>query len=508
MRRTARLDPHWQRFVLNIDYRDPAMFDVKRIEGRRFHPEIKAWSTPPSLRAWKQLERLGFEMLDYGGGRAYVEWLLAGAPVGEPYSLPRYLFPFQRTGVAWLKMRSHALLGDEPGLGKTEQAVEWARGDETVIVTAPNVVLTQWAEKVTERLGRPAVVKAPAEAGVWTIANYEYLPKLSAPDVPFTLVADEAHLLGNPKTRRTKLTMKLAERAKRVLLLTGTPPSRVVKWWPLLVMLRERDPKEFFPWALRYTGAERNDFGWDFSGATHLDELADDLRHVMLRRTKAEVLPDLPPKRFTTILASDQTKAEVKQLGVMDRELMDLVSKGHSLSSGLGLGALQRLRVHTSKTKIQTTIQWVLAQGVPSTKVIVFGEFLDSLHAIGEGIVEGSDEPCSVVYLTGETTDRAPLIRQFWDDPQCAVALCQYDAAAEGANLQCAGTVVLHDLPWTPDKLEQATDRAHRIGQVHDSVHVVTMLSGSQAERQMLDGLSRHQSITDALYGGPTTEHR
>lgn len=500
MRRTARFDHQLQRFVLNVGYHDPVMFDVKRIEGRRWHANLKSWSVPPSLRAWKKLHALGFEMLEFGGGRAYIEWLEAGARVVNVTGQPFHLFPFQRDGVDWLSMRTHALLGDEPGLGKTEQAVEWARRHERVLVTAPNVVLSQWQETVSARLGLTATVRE-AETARWNIVNYEFLPKVSAPDGDFSLIVDEAHLLGNPKTRRTKLTMKLAERAKRVLLLTGTPPSRIVKWWPLLVMLRERDPKEFFPWALRYAGAERNDFGWDFSGATHLDELADDLRHVMLARTKHDVLPDLPPKLFTTILARDQTKAEVKLLGVLDRELMDLVAKGHSLATGLGLGALQRLRVQTSKTKVPTTAAWVLAQGVPSTKIIVFGEFLESLHAIGDAIVAGAEDPIKVVYLTGETTNRAPLIQQFRDDPLCGVALCQYEAAGVGANLQASSTVVIHDLPWTPDALTQATDRAHRIGQQAESVHIVTMLSGSYAEQQMLAGLHRHQSITDALYG-------
>ncbi len=497
-RRTARLDPYFQRFMLNVDFTDPVMFDVKRIEGRRWHPQLKTWSTPPSFRAWKKLSALGFEMLEYGGGRAYVEWLGKGSPVST-LTTPGDLFPFQREGVAWARMRSHAILADDPGLGKTFQAIGWAEDSERVLVAAPNVVLDQWQQAVSTRLRRPSGIRAETWSDGWNIVNYEFLPKLQPPDGRFDLIVDEAHLLGNPKTRRTKLTMQLAERAKRVLLLTGTPPSRVVKWWPLLLMVKERDPKEFFPWALRYAGAERNDFGWDFSGATHLDELADDLKHVMLRRTKAEVLPDLPPKLFTTILASAQ-KSVVKQLGVMDRELLDAVAKGHSLSSGLGLGALQRLRVHASKLKVASTIEWVLSQGVPNTKVIVFGEFLESLHAIGDGIVSGCEDPVKVVYLTGETTNRAPLIAQFWEDPGCGVALCQFDAAGVGANLQCASTVVIHDLPWTPDDLTQAIDRAHRIGQA-DSVHVVTMLSGSSAEEQMLAGLHRHQSITEALYG-------
>lgn len=483
--------------MLAVDLHDDVMFDIKRLEGRRWHPELRTWSTPPSLRAWKKLSALGFSMLEYGGGQAYVEWLQTGSPVSI-LTTPADLFPFQRKGVAWLRMRSHAILGDDPGLGKTYQAIAWASESERVLVASPRVVLDQWQQAVSVRLGKQATVRR-AETEGWNVVNWEFLPKVAVPESPFDLIVDEAHLLGNPKARRTKLTMQLAERAKRVLLLTGTPPSRVAKWWPLLLMLRERTPKEFFPWALRYTGAEHNGYGWNFNGATHLDELADELAHVMLRRTKAEVLPDLPAKIFTTI-QTESKKAELKALSALDQELQKALSLGYSLSTGAGLGTLQRLRVEASRVKIASTVEWVLAQGVPQTKVIVFGEFLDSLHTIGDGIIAGCEDPLNVVYLTGETADRAPLIQQFWDDPSCGVALCQYQAAGVGANLHCASTVVIHDLPWTPADLAQASDRAHRIGQT-ESVHVVTMLSESVSERQMLTGLQRHQSITDALYG-------
>lgn len=498
--RTVRLDKALNRFVVNLAKDDPAMFDIRRIEGRRWNPVIRAWTTPPSLRAWRQLDALTFTMMEYGGGLGYITWLETGASMqGQTLTGLR---AYQQDGVAFIQRRDRSLLADKPGLGKTIQAVE-ALGDgaRKVLVVAPKITLEGWAGTIATRRPEHAVVlRAPTWSHSWNCVNYEYLPNVDPGEEPFDLIADEVHLLSNVKARRTKLTLKLAERAKRVLLLTGTPPKQPVRLWPLYLMLNEREAKEFFPFALRYAGAERNDFGWDFSGATHIDELREDMRHFMLQRTMEEVLPEMPETIFTTIHAVDVKKPVEKQLHLLDAEIMDLVARGHRVAGGMGVGAMQRLRALAGVAKVPSTVEWLLTHGVPATKVLVFCEFRDVMEGLATQLPMASEQPLTVLQLHGDIKDRQAVIKQFQEDETAGVMLCQYQVSGVGADgLQCASTVVIHDLPWTPDDLEQAIARARRIGQ-RGSVHVVTILSGSHVEHVMLQGLQEHRQLDELLY--------
>jgi SNF2 family DNA or RNA helicase len=145
MRRTVRLAD--ERFWCNFGFHDPIKEDFKRIEGRRWHPEIKAWSVPGSLRAWHKLKELGFTMLEYGGGRELVTWLEAGCPV-PPVEEVGYLLPFQQRGVSFLARRRRAILADQQGLGKTRQSIVWADDAARVVVVAPKVTFKGWEDEL------------------------------------------------------------------------------------------------------------------------------------------------------------------------------------------------------------------------------------------------------------------------------------------------------------------------------------------------------------------------
>lgn len=495
-RRTARYDAETGRFYLTCHYKDPVLARVRRFEGRRWHKAIKAWSVPASLRAWRAVQEWGFDLLAFGGGQEYVRTAFNGPQPSDAVSAPN-LFTFQAEDVGWAKRRRYVLIANPPGTGKTREAIEWAAHHHRVLVVCPKVAFGAWVGELGERCGiSPAVRPDVMPPSGWTVVNYEWLGKLKV-DGPFTLIVDEAHYCQYAKRLRTKRTLKLALAADAVCLLTGTPSKRrPIGLWPLFVMLRLRDEKEFFPWALRYTAAYDNGFGWDFTGTSHAEELRDELQHVMVRREKPA---DLPPKLYTTLFV-EAGRATTKELATLDEAVFYQIAKQHSLLSGDGLGAVQHLRRAASRAKIDTTVEYALSVGVPENKVIIFGEFLDELRAIGEQIIAGAEDECTAVYLIGENADRRQEdIQKFWSDPTCGVALCTYTAAGVSANLQCAGTVILHDLPWTPDQLEQAEDRAQRYGQVHDHVHIVTVLTSSRVEAQMLQGLREGKAFVDVI---------
>ena len=507
-RRTVRYDEYLSRFVLAFEYHDDVMFDVKRIEGRRWHPGVKFWSVPASLRAWQKLDALGFTMLEFGRGGTYTSWLERGCPVGMGVEGPDGLFPYQKQGVMRCLTRDKMVLADDPGLGKTWEAIEWARRKEwRKLVVAPKIVLSQWKSAIYARYEAtgdfpPDIsLRAPTwTSGSWNLVNYEYLPKLERVDGNFDLIVDEAHLCTNTKSARSKGVLKLSTASTRTLLLTGTPPSKPSRLWSFFLMCGEREPKEFFPYALRYCGAERNDFGWDFSGATHLDELQAETTHFVLRRTKEEVLHDLPPLLITPLQLDDKTGTVGERNAIMkaDDDILDLLSRGHSLTSGDGIGAVQRLRVLTSKQKIPATVEYVQSQG--ETRVVVFCTFRETMSSLISALI---GEERWVAEIHGDTPGNAreSLMKEFGDGVvESKVLIIQSGVGGVGLDgLQVASTGIVHDLPWTKEELDQIAGRLHRQGQ-HDSVNLVLMQSSSVVEQRMIAGIQKGQDLQEALW--------
>src|SRR5581483_5176136 len=225
------------------------------------------------------------------------------------------LFAHQRAGVAFLLSRRRAILGDDMGLGKTRQAIVALREAAPAgpyLVICPAGVKLSWRREtaLVEPDGDVQVVGAGAWApGTrWTVINYDLLGKLEARLLAERwagIVVDEAHYIKNDsqRSRRVLRLLGVAEKGKRpagepeaVYLLTGTPMSnRPRDLFNLLEAVRHPLATSYFSYAVRYCAAFDNGFGLDDTGASNLEELAQIVSGVLLRRTKDEAL-DLPPK--------------------------------------------------------------------------------------------------------------------------------------------------------------------------------------------------------------------
>jgi SNF2-related domain len=217
-------------------------------------------------------------------------------------------FEYQVAGIEFLAEHPVALLADEPGVGKGIQTIgllnkcpEIAR----VLIICPASVKYVWDRELRKWLldkNRSISVAGKtldASADILVI-NYDLLRKYSVlfAEISFDLVVlDEAHYIKTPGALRSKAAKALALKSSRRVLLTGTPiMSRPGELWNLLTLLDAKAWGPFFPFAKRYCDAKRDEFGhWDFSGASHLEELSVRLRSsgMFLRRTKADVLARL-----------------------------------------------------------------------------------------------------------------------------------------------------------------------------------------------------------------------
>ena len=348
------------------------------------------------------------------------------------------------------------------------------------------------------------------------------------------LIADEAHYLKNPRTARSKLvlgakgkkgqpsTPGLVQRADHFLCLTGTPilnsPSEI---HPLLAALDPVVWGNFFAFGKRYCAGYQKWVGrkavWDFSGASHLDELQEKLRAtVMVRRLKADVLTDLPPKRRQIIPLAVNGAAEVvkTQLAKWDahedrvetlRARLELaeaggdeteysrVAKELSDETSVAFTEMAKERHAVAVKKIPAVIEHLhglFEEGVQ--KIICFAHHQDVIKAL---VKEFGEE---AVQLTGQTpmAERQDAVDRFQADPTCKLFVGNILAAGVGLTLTAASTVVFAELSWVPAEVSQAEDRAHRIGQL-DSVLVQHLVFDGSLDARMVAFIIEKQAIAD-----------
>lgn len=436
------------------------------------------------------------------------------APPGLSY------LPYQRAGISYAMERSGTLVSDEMGLGKTIQAIGVINADpqvREVLVICPASLKLNWARECQRWLVRASSIEVRngsrkashtdelgAERVRVVIVNYDVLGKHSdLAAVPWDIViCDEAHMIKNPKTKRAKLTRALVEGAKRRLLLTGTPIcNRPIELWPLLQLVApERwDPAGrvrgtlvdagqgagFFRFAKRYCNAReqwvsRYKKVWDFSGSSNLPELQEELRaSCMVRRLKADVLAELPPKRRQVIrLSADaDAKRALKAEGTVS-ELADYAAMAlEETGEAPAFAELSAVRHATSLAKAPlaaAAIAAALEEG--DQKVVVFAHHKDVID-----VLERELSRFGAAKIVGDTAhaDRQAAVDRFQTDATCRVIIGSIGAMGVGLTLTAASWVVFVEMDWVPGNMSQAEDRCHRIGQTNSVLVQHLVLEGS-----------------------------
>lgn len=425
------------------------------------------------------------------------------------------------------------LLGDEMGLGKTPQSlgiINAVPAIQRALIVCPASLKINWLREAKRWLVRPMTI-AIAESGKpfpeaqMVICNYDILDRfkeeLRAREWDYACF-DEAHYLKNPKAKRTKQVMGSKKDglspipAKRRILLTGTPiANRPVELWPLISYLDPSNWSNFFRFAKRYTNARHNGFGWDFTGASNLDELQDRLRSsVMVRRLKKEVLAELPAKVRQVIAlpangASRAIEAE-RRAAAAHEAAVEAARVAVELAKAEGgdayEAAVRRLRTATQVafTEMARARHDVALAKVPyvlehilnsEEKTVLFAHHKDVVAALKAGL---EDEGRKVVCVTGDMTmaDRQASVDAFQNDPSVDVFIGTIAAAGVGLTLTASNHVVFAELDWVPGNVSQAEDRCHRIGQ-RNSVLVQHIVLDGSVDARLAQTIVAKQAIID-----------
>jgi SNF2 family DNA or RNA helicase len=444
------------------------------------------------------------------------------------------LLPYQERGAIFAACRGRVVLADDMGLGKTVQALAAAemlrrrRGIARVLVVAPASVKYQWKTEIEKFTGLPAQViegslphrrELYASPKFFNLSSYElvlkdvrYLHEM-APDL---IILDEAQRIRNWTTATARTIKQLKSRYAFVL--TGTPLENKLE--ELFSVVEFIDGRRLGP-AFRFLHEHRTeDENGRLTGYRGLDRIHDQLAPILLRRTRQEVLKDLP-KRTDQLLQVPLTPQQAEPYWEQNDILAALMRKWErqrwlsEIDLRRIMCCLQNMRMLCNSTFLfdkQTNHSPKLAEFreivrelalEENRKVVVFSEYERMTHLAGKELEKLGIE---FVSLHGgvPSRNRGALMEKFRRDPQCRVFLST-DAGGVGLNLQSASAVINFEPPWNPARLEQRIGRVHRLGQPHP-VHVVHMLTKGSIEERVWETLQRKKSLFAGVFDSPTDE--
>ncbi len=427
------------------------------------------------------------------------------------------LHPFQRAGVRYALERRRTFIADEQGLGKTVQALATLEADDAfpAVVVCPASMKLMWEREAGIWLpGRSVALLEGRGEKEWAVEardaeilvlNYDildaHLERLMARE-PRALVLDESHYVKNARARRTKAAQALAgalpEGALR-LALTGTPvlnrPEELVAQLRVLGRLKEFGSGARLKRRFRKAGSD--------------DRLHWNLRaHCYVRRTKKQVLPQLPAKLHDTVPVLLSNEAEyrlaekdvVAWLQTLPLDLRTIDAKVAAALRAEQLVRLNQLRQLAATGKMPTALAWIadfLESGEP---LVVFAEHI----AIQKELV--GRFPGAVHILGSDSQQkRQAAVDAFQEEDGPQLIVCSMRAASQGITLTRASNVAFVELDWTPARHDQAEDRLHRIGQ-DSAVTAWYLLAPETIDETMATLLERKRTVIDAVTEGEVRE--
>ena len=478
------------------------------------------------------------------------------------------LLPYQKAGVAYMQKVRKGIIGDQPGLGKTAQAIATIvlENQFPLIVVCPNTLKINWEREVKKFFpnlttsiltgGKSATI----EKSDVIIVNYDILYQRNDDIIEhgfLSLVVDESHAIKNGQkkhncpecaavcrsnatncagcgargikpverwtVKRTDAVMRLAKLQGPndfTLLLTGTPiTNRPDELIPQLEAVRCLD---------RFGGAWRfkNRYAPKRNMAINTLELNNKMREMcFVRRVKKDVYGELPPLRNAVQYLSIEDK-KMNEYRIVENDVVEYFAqrakdlaeeegsdgtdaywrKKIALENSVNLVRITALRDAVSKIKFDSTSEWIdnFLESSDGEKVIVFAEHIDLVEKLYDRYKDVA------VKIRGgvSVADRQDAVDKFQTDPKCRVFVANMTSASEGLTLPAARDVVFCELGWTPAIHEQCVSRAY--GRVND-MHGATawyLLAPQTIDEDIYSLLEKKRKIVDSVTDGIDVEEQ
>jgi len=501
---------------------DDGSMRLNRFDAMRLAELEDSCSNELHWRGGKAMRTLGRKLKNFKGIKN----------VAVPRGLKATLRDYQQQGLNWLQfLRSYefnGILADDMGLGKTVQTLahlllekERKRMDKPCLIVAPTSLMSNWrreTELFTPRLSVLILQGPDRHQHFDNINNHDLVlttyPLLArdeetqlAQDYHY-LILDEAQVIKNPRAKAARIARNI--KARHRLCLTGTPmENHLGELWALFDFLMPG----FLGENKRFTQCFRTPIEkhGDMEQGQHL---ARRVAPFMLRRCKTDVIKELPAKteilRSVTLDSKQAALYESIRLS-MEKKVRDAIAKkGLARSHITILDALLKLRqtccdpqllslpqakkVKTS-AKLELLMEMLPEMLEEGRRILIFSQFTKMLAIIEQRL---NDSEIGYTKLTGQTRKRDEVIERFRQG-HVDVFLISLKAGGVGLNLTEADTVIHYDPWWNPAVENQATDRAHRIGQ-NKAVFVYKLITENTLEEKIMDMQARKQALADGVY--------
>lgn len=497
---------------------------IPKAAGFRWDAVNKIWYTPKVGIAAK--------LQDYLTERAFKEVAKARIIIDtwtKPFVIPKgeRLYDFQENALLFALNRNRSYLALDPGLGKTPIAAVMAatlnfeQPHGFVYVCPPFLTrnteneFNKWAPSLLTARYRPNVGAHQVniipdsliakEEMYWFVYNIvEQMRKFNVTPVLFL---DEAHRFKNDDAARTQAIFggqnkkSLAALFDRIVFLSGTPmPNRPIELFPVLSNSAPQTIEYMnkFEYAQKYCAAYENQWGWDFSGASNVEELAQRVMGTfMLRYKKIDVLKELPPKLENMVVLDQDLNPKLTRLS---RDVLSQLSPEDLMQGALEV-KLEKSIVHMPtyrkelgihKSKACADYIKALLEDYEDESILVFAIHKDVISTL-----ESELRKFDPFVITGETRMelRQAYVTAFQTDKKRRLFIGNIQAMGTGLTLTKATRVVFVEFSWVPADNDQASDRCHRIGQT-DSVFVQYLVHENSIDKAVIETVLKKRKVT------------
>ncbi|MDR1130590.1 MAG: DEAD/DEAH box helicase [Prevotellaceae bacterium] len=522
-------------FVISYEYSETLTEHVRKLPARKFDYIKKVWTVPLEYR--NHVEEFArthkFNMKGLGNNPfANFDYAIPEMPdLTVEIPLKRELFPFQKQGIAYALQHKRLIIGDQPGLGKTAQAIATvlAANAFPCLVICPSSLKINWEREWDMWTARRAIVLNDSVKRTFTyfyeagmahvfITNYESLKKyfvteikqktdasgkkskLTLKDIKFndkinffkSVIVDESHRIKDLKTQQTKFTKGICTGKEYILLLTGTPVVNKPKDLISQIGVIDR-MSDFYGYP--------NFVKWFCDSEDHWKELNVLLRRkCFYRREKKDVLKQLPSKMRAAVLCDITTRKEyadaLRDLEIYLRRYRqasdEQVAKSMKGEIMVRIGILKNI---SARGKLADVVDYVSDVVDSGEKIVLFVHLREVSDTLKRFF------PAAVTILgSDDSQTRQRNIDRFQNDASCQLIICSIKAAGVGITLTASSRVAFVELPWHPADCEQCEDRAHRIGQV-ESVQCTYFLGKDTIDEWIYKIIAEKRDMTKQITG-------
>lgn len=529
------------RINIIFNYKPHLVDAVRNIPGRRWDAQSRCWTVPLSskLEVDRFASRFGFTYANQEKRIEKEDFLIPELPeLKIDIPLKMQPFDFQKRGIAYALQKKRLIIGDQPGLGKTMQAIATAVAADAFpcLVICPSSLKLNWQREFHMWTDKKAMLLSDKNKETWPmfaktgnnlfetavmnhvfIVNYESLKKyfvasINKPeDAPLRLnhikfkqtinlfkmiIIDESHRCKEIKTAQSKYVKGICHDKEWILALTGTPVVNKPK--DLISQLAIIDRLNDFGGYQGFTKQYCDDTYGNGSNLKELNYLLS--KNCFYRRDKSDVLKDLPAKMRQVVLCDIATKKEYadalhdleEYLKKYKHATDDQVARSMKGEVMVRIGILKNI---SARGKIADVVEYVNDVIDSGEKIVLFTH----LHDVQNNLKKHFPDALTILGDDDGAT-RQRNVDLFQNNPAKKLIICSIKSAGVGITLTAASRVAFVELPWHPADSEQCEDRCHRIGQL-DSVQCTYFLGKNTIDEWIYQIINDKREVANTITG-------